>query len=163
MDPPPIWGLTSNGITPLSNGTQPDNSVIERLQPSSRGLEWDRNDCEGSMTFFRLLKLTEQGIQALRNQQETMSEIAQIITDNGGKLVGAWFTQGDYDMISIIQAEDDKAMRTISARLAVKGLYTGKTLPAMPLNDFMKRFGDGPEVAMFLETWFRAGRKDKRR
>lgn len=118
---------------------------------------------EEIMTFFRLLKLTEQGIQALRNQQETMSEIAQIITDNGGKLVGAWFTQGDYDMISIIQAEDDKAMRTISARLAVKGLYTGKTLPAMPLNDFMKRFGDGPEVAMFLETWFRAGRKDKRR
>ena len=63
----------------------------------------------------------------------------------------------------IIQAEDDKAMRTISARLAVKGLYTGKTLPAMPLTEFMRRFGDGPEVAMFLETWFRAGRKERRR
>jgi hypothetical protein len=54
-------------------------------------------------------------------------------------------------------------MRTISARLAVKGLYTGKTLPAMPLTDFMRRFGDGPEVAMFLETWFRAGRKGRGR
>ena len=115
------------------------------------------------MTFFRLLKLTEQGIQALRNQKETMGEIQKIISDNGGKLVGAWFTQGEYDLDSMIEAEDDKAMRTISARLAVKGLYTGKTLPAMPVPEFMKRFGDGPEVAMFLETWFRAGRKDKRR
>tara|TARA_B100000575_G_C22489675_1_gene322759 strand:- start:34 stop:381 length:348 start_codon:yes stop_codon:yes gene_type:complete len=115
------------------------------------------------MTFFRLLKLTEQGIQALRNQKEAVEDITRIIQDNGGKLVGAWFTQGDYDMISIIQAEDDKAMRTISARLAVKGLYTGKTLPAMPISDFIRRFGDGPEVSMFLETWFRAGRSDKRR
>jgi hypothetical protein len=47
--------------------------------------------------------------------------------------------------------------------LAVRGLYTGKTLPAMALNDFVTRFGDGPEIGMFLETWFRAGRKDKRR
>ncbi len=115
------------------------------------------------MTFFRLLKLTEQGIQALSKQKETMEEIQKIVTDNGGKLMGAWFTQGDYDMISIIQAEDDKVMRTISARLAVKGLYTGKTLPAMPLTEFMRRFGDGPEVAMFLQTWFRAGRKEGRR
>ena len=115
------------------------------------------------MTFFRLLKLTEQGIQAMRNQKETVSDVQKIITDNGGKLIGAWFTQGDYDLISIIQADDDKTMRTISARLAVKGLYTGKTLPAMPINDFRKRFGEGPEVAMFLETWFRAGRKEKRR
>jgi uncharacterized protein with GYD domain len=115
------------------------------------------------MTFFRLLRLTERGIQALRNQKESMAEIQKIIGDNGGKLVGAWFTQGDYDMISIIQAEDDKVMRTISARLAVKGLYTGKTLPAMPLKDFMQRFGEGPEMGMFIESWFRAGRKDKRR
>ena len=100
------------------------------------------------MTFFRLLKLTEQGIQALRNQQETMSRSPRSSRTTAARrrLVYA----GDYDMISIIEAEDDKAMRTISARLAVKGLYTG-SLPAMPLNDFMKRFGDGPEVAMFLE------------
>jgi len=115
------------------------------------------------MTFIRLLNLTDQGLAALRDQRGTMNEVNQIIEDNGGKLVGAWFTQGDYDLISIIDAEDDKVMRTISARLAVRGLYTGKTLPAMPLNEFVKRFGDGPEVGMFLETWFRAGRKDKRR
>ena len=115
------------------------------------------------MTFIRLLKLTDQGLQALRDQRGAMDEVNKIIEDNGGKLVGAWFTQGDYDLVSIIEAEDDKVMRTISARLAVRGLYHGKTLPAMALNDFVTRFGDGPEIGMFLETWFRAGRKDKRR
>ncbi|MGB0640092.1 MAG: GYD domain-containing protein [Myxococcota bacterium] len=115
------------------------------------------------MTFIRLLKLTEQGIQAIGKQKEAYMEVQKIIEDNGGKLVGSWFTQGEYDLISIIDTEDEKSMRTISARLAVKGLYTGKTLPAMTLEDFMRRFGDGPEVAMFLETWFRSGRKDRRR
>jgi hypothetical protein len=54
-------------------------------------------------------------------------------------------------------------MRTISARVAVKGLYTGKTLPAMEMSDFVQRFAGSPELSMFLESWFRAGRKDSRR
>ncbi len=115
------------------------------------------------MTFIRLLRLTEQGIKAIRNQHEALVEITKLIEDNGGKLVGSWFTQGEYDLISIIECEDDKVMRTISARVAVKGLYTGKTLPAMEMSDFVQRFAGSPELSMFLESWFRAGRKDSRR
>ena len=115
------------------------------------------------MTFIRLLRLTEQGIKAIRNQHQALADVTQLIEDNGGKLVGSWFTQGDYDLISIIECEDEKTMRTISARVAVKGLYTGKTLPAMEMSDFVSRFADSPELSMFLETWFRAGRTDDRR
>jgi len=115
------------------------------------------------MTFIRLLRLTEQGIKAIRDQQSALTEVTQVIEDNGGKLIGSWFTQGEYDIISIIECEDDKTMRTISARVAVKGLYTGKTLPAMEMGDFVSRFAGSPELSMFLETWFRAGRKDSRR
>ena len=100
------------------------------------------------MTFIRLLRLTDQGIKAMRNQQSTVAEVQELIESNGGTLVGSWFTQGDYD---------------ISARIAVKGLYTGKTLPAMAMGDFVARFADSPELSMFLENWFRAGRKDSRR
>lgn len=115
------------------------------------------------MTFIRLLRLTEQGIKAMRNQQSTVAEVQDLIESNGGTLVGSWFTQGEYDIISIIECADDKTMRTISARIAVKGLYTGKTLPAMAMGDFVARFADSPELSMFLENWFRAGRKDSRR
>jgi uncharacterized protein with GYD domain len=115
------------------------------------------------MTFIRLLRLTDQGVNAIQNQRESFEEISKIIIDNGGTLTGAWFTQGDYDLVSIVEAEDEKTMRTISARLAVKGLYTGKTLPAMPMETFIDKFGGGGEVGVFLEAWFRAGRKDKRR
>jgi uncharacterized protein with GYD domain len=147
-----------NGVTHYGNCRRTKPGV----QESTYGVK--QNQSPGTaMTFIRLLKLTEQGIQAISKQKEAYMEVQQIIEDNGGKLVGSWFTQGEYDLISIIDAEDEKSMRTISARLAVKGLYTGKTLPAMTLEDFMGRFGDGPEVAMFLETWFRSGRKDRRR
>lgn len=115
------------------------------------------------MTFIRLLRLTEQGIKAIRNQHTAMVEVTELIEANGGKLVGSWFTQGDFDIISIIECEDEKVMRTISARIAVKGLYTGKTLPAMEMGDFVSRFAGSPELSMFLETWFRAGRTDSRR
>jgi uncharacterized protein with GYD domain len=116
-----------------------------------------------AVTFIRLLKLTEQGIKALRDQQSAMNDIMKLIEDNGGKMVGAWFTQGDYDLISIIECEDEKAIRTIAARVAVKGYYTGKTLPAMPLADFVSQFAGNPSMSMFLESWFRAGRGGGRR
>jgi uncharacterized protein with GYD domain len=116
-----------------------------------------------AMTFIRLLKLTEQGIQALRDQQNAMNDITKIIEDNGGKMVGAWFTQGEYDLISIIECEDEKAIRTIAARVAVKGYYSGKTLPAMPIGEFVAHFAGNPSMSMFLESWFRAGRGDRRR
>ncbi len=115
------------------------------------------------MTFIRLLRLTEQGIKAIRNQQSALEDVTQLITDNGGKLLGAWFTQGDFDLVSIIECEDEQVMRTIAARVAVKGLYTGKTLPAMPMDAFVAHFNSSPEMSMFLETWFRAGRSDGRR
>jgi len=115
------------------------------------------------MTFIRLLRLTEQGIKAIRNQKDAFGEISKLIEENGGTLTAAWFTQGEYDLVSIIECEDDKVMRTISARVAVKGLYTGKTLPAMEMASFVERFNESPEMSMFLETWFRAGRTDSRR
>ena len=116
-----------------------------------------------SMVSSVCLRLALARYRSGMNREEQLAAIQKVITDNGGKLVGAWFTQGDYDLISIIDAEDDQVMRTISARLAVKGLYTGKTLPAMTMDAFIDKFGDGPEVGMFIEAWFRAGRKDKRR
>ena len=112
------------------------------------------------MTFIRLLRLTEQGINAIRNQQIALNEVTQLIEDNGGKLLGAWFTQGDYDLISIIECEDEKTIRTIAARVAVKGLYTGKTLPAMPMSEFVDHFAGNSQMSMFLESWFRAGRSE---
>lgn len=51
-------------------------------------------------------------------------------------------------------------MRRISARLAVKGLYVGKTLPAMDMVKFIETFGQSAEARLFIETWFRKGRDE---
>ena len=99
------------------------------------------------MTFFR--HQAHRAIQPETSKRRCRRSL--IITDNGGKLVGAWFTQGDYDMISIIQAEDDKAKGTISARLAVKD-STRARHSLRCRSTTAKASETGREVAMFLET-----------
>ena len=69
---------------------------------------------------------------------------------------------GDDDLVSIIECADDRVMRKISTRIAVKGLSTGKTLPAMSMDDFVDRFGNSAEMGVFLESGFRAGRQRRR-
>ncbi|MDP6933507.1 MAG: GYD domain-containing protein [Myxococcota bacterium] len=111
--------------------------------------------------FIRLLRLTDQGMQMLRDQQTAFQEMGEVIQKGGGKLVAAWVTQGEYDIISVIDAPDDKAMRQISGKVAVKGYYTGKTLPAIPVNEFIRTFGQSAQSSMFVESWFRASRQQR--
>lgn len=41
------------------------------------------------MTFIHLLRLTDEGLQAIQNQKQAFEEVRDIIQSNGGDLKGA--------------------------------------------------------------------------
>jgi uncharacterized protein with GYD domain len=111
--------------------------------------------------YIRLLKLTEEGMKLFKTQKNALEEINGAIEAAGGKLVAAWVTQGNYDLVSVIEAPDPETMKEISNAVKGKGYYRGQTLPAIPIDEFVETFGRSGHFGTFLETWFRADKKNR--
>jgi len=81
-------------------------------------------------TYITLAKWTDQGV---RNAKETVRRAASFRSDlerRGAKLLGIYWTQGQYDTVSIIEAPD--AQTAMAAVLAIGSLgnVRTETLPA---------------------------------
>jgi uncharacterized protein with GYD domain len=109
--------------------------------------------------YIRLLTLTDDGIEALKRQAETVTAVATAVSELGGELLHSWICQnGRYDIVAIIEAPDDKTMRKIAAKTSSMRLYMGETMSAMPVSEFVETFGSNPQAAVWVESWFRQGR-----
>ena len=112
--------------------------------------------------YIRLLKLTDEGVEALKTQAATFGAVSTAVAEQGGELLHAWVCQnGRYDIVAIIEAPDDKTMRKISAKTSSMRLYTGETMSAMPVSEFIATFGANPQAAVWVEAWFRQGRSSR--
>jgi uncharacterized protein with GYD domain len=86
-------------------------------------------------TYVSLIKFTDQGI---RNAKDTVQRAGAFRSDlerRGGKLVSIYWTQGQYDIVTTIEAPDDQT--AMAALLAVAGLgnVRTETLRAFTEND----------------------------
>lgn len=84
-------------------------------------------------TFIRLASLTEQGIKNIQNFRAMANEAREIMEGHGVKLVQAWATLGEYDVVAIIEAPDAKTAATVSALISARGNFRAKTLSAVPI------------------------------
>lgn len=86
-------------------------------------------------TFIRLASLTEQGIKNVQNFRAMVAEAREIMESHGVKLVQAWATLGEYDVVAIIDAPDAKSAAQVSALVAARGNFRAKTLSAVPISE----------------------------
>ena len=76
-------------------------------------------------TYVSLVKFTDQGV---RNAKDTVQRAGAFRGDmerRGGKLVSIYWTQGQYDIVTTIEAPDDQT--AMAALLAVAGLGNVRT------------------------------------
>lgn len=88
--------------------------------------------------YVRLVKLTEQGVRNLNGFQKSFDEIKKIQKGENAKLIGAYATLGRYDFVAILEAPDDKTALKLSAKVGSKGDLKIETLPAIPMEEFIK-------------------------
>ena len=88
--------------------------------------------------FIRLSRLTEKANQNLQNMEQMLAEAQKIIEDNGARILQAYVILGEYDVVTIMEAPDEKTAAKIGALIATRGSFRAETLAAIPVEDFIK-------------------------
>ncbi len=81
-------------------------------------------------TYIALWKFTDQGA---KNIKETVQRSRQTREENerrGFKVIGLWWTQGEYDLVSIVEAPSEEAMMAGLLNIAAAGNVRSHTLRA---------------------------------
>jgi uncharacterized protein with GYD domain len=81
-------------------------------------------------TYVVLYRFTEQGRQNIKG---TVRRAAQIRKENerrGFKVIGSWWTQGQYDLVSVLDAPTEASMVAGLFSIAEAGNVTSETLRA---------------------------------
>ena len=88
--------------------------------------------------FIRLAHLTEKANQNLQNMEQMLAEANAIIAENGAKILHAYVILGEYDVVTIMEAPDQQTAAKIGALIATKGSFRAETLPAIPVEEFIR-------------------------
>ncbi|MBN1794474.1 MAG: GYD domain-containing protein [Candidatus Omnitrophica bacterium] len=86
--------------------------------------------------FIQLANLTETGVKKIDEFPVLLSSAAQIIVQNGARLIDAYATLGRYDLVLVIDAPSDSSAAKISALIAAQGNFRAETLSAISIEDF---------------------------
>jgi uncharacterized protein with GYD domain len=93
--------------------------------------------------YILLINWTQQGINRLKDTvSDRYSSFKASLEKAGGKLTGAYFTMGEYDMVVVIEAPNDEAVMTLMLKLGSAGNARTKTLKAFAAEEGMKIIKD---------------------
>jgi uncharacterized protein with GYD domain len=80
--------------------------------------------------YVLLINWTEQGISKINESPDRFSSFKAMVEKVGGKLIGGYYTFGEYDVVIIIEAPDDEAVMSLMLKVGSAGNVRTKTLKA---------------------------------
>jgi uncharacterized protein with GYD domain len=94
--------------------------------------------------YIFLTNWTEQGISQLseKHEVEATSSFKASLENAGGKLIGAYYTFGEYDLVIIIEAPNDEVVMSLMLKVGSAGNVRTKTLKAFTAEEGMKIIKD---------------------
>jgi len=92
------------------------------------------------MAFFILLsKLTDEGRRTIKSKPERIKEVNKEMEAMGGKVIAQYAVLGEYDFVTILEALDNETVAKISIEMGARGTVQITSLPAIPVDDFIKK------------------------
>ena len=88
--------------------------------------------------FILLTKLTSDGVKTIKNNPDRIAEVNSEMEQIGLKVHHQWATLGQYDFVSVVEADSAEAMAKASVELGSRGTTVNETLNAIPSDDFAK-------------------------
>ena len=89
-------------------------------------------------TYVMLTNLTPEGVQTLKNNPGRVGEVNKEVEQLGVKVKEQLATLGQFDFITVVEAQDDQTMAKVSIELGSRGTMSSQTLAAMPAEDLAK-------------------------
>jgi uncharacterized protein with GYD domain len=88
--------------------------------------------------YILLINWTEQGIGKINESADRYSSFKTLVEKAGGKLIGGYYTFGEYDVVIIIEAPNDEAVMSLMLKVGSAGNVRTKTLKAFTADEGMK-------------------------
>jgi uncharacterized protein with GYD domain len=86
-------------------------------------------------SYVVLYRFTEQGRRTIKGTVQRAKEIMAENERRGFKVVGYYWTQGQYDLVSIVEAPDEAAMMSGLFSIAEAGNAVSETLRAFTADE----------------------------
>jgi uncharacterized protein with GYD domain len=81
-------------------------------------------------TYVVLYKFTDEGAQHIRSTVERAGQVQQENAQKGFKITGLYWTQGQYDVVAVVEAPDEQSMLAGLFNIAAAGNVRSETLRA---------------------------------
>jgi uncharacterized protein with GYD domain len=88
--------------------------------------------------YILLINWTEQGIGKINESSDRYSSFKTSVEKAGGKLIGGYYTFGEYDVVIIIEAPNDEAVMSLMLKVGSAGNVRTKTLKAFTADEGSK-------------------------
>jgi uncharacterized protein with GYD domain len=89
-------------------------------------------------TYILLSSLTDEGAKTIKTNPDRIKEVNAELEKMGVRVVSQYATLGSYDFVNVVEAADNATIARVSAELASRGSIKITTLPAIPIDEFIK-------------------------
>ncbi|WP_455364965.1 GYD domain-containing protein [[Eubacterium] cellulosolvens] len=80
--------------------------------------------------YITLFKYTEQGVKNIKESPQRVASFKAEVEKAGGKVIGFYYTFGEYDGVTIIEGSNDEAVMAVLIGVGRAGNVHTKTLKA---------------------------------
>lgn len=92
-------------------------------------------------TYVTLIKWTEQGIKDVKSTVDRAEQARQAIEQLGGQMPTVFWTQGAYDLVSIVDFPDEETAMAFLLNLGQLGNLRTETLRAFSAEEMRRILG----------------------
>lgn len=89
-------------------------------------------------TYVLLTRVTSAGVKTIQSNPRRIKEVNREIEALGCRIVAQYATLGRYDFVNIVEAKDNETIARVSANLGARGTVQIETLPAIPVETFIR-------------------------
>jgi uncharacterized protein with GYD domain len=82
------------------------------------------------ITYIGLLSFTDKGLQSIKDTTKRAAAAKEAAKKHGVNMRDVFWTLGDYDVVCVIEAEDEAALTAFSIATAQQGNVRTRTLRA---------------------------------
>jgi uncharacterized protein with GYD domain len=90
-------------------------------------------------TYIILSKLTDEGRRTLKQKPERIMEVNREVENMGVKVEKQYALLGEYDFLNIVEANDNETVMKMSMEIGARGSVQFTTLPALPIEQLIKK------------------------
>ena len=92
-------------------------------------------------TYVVLYRFTDQGRKNIKSTVKRAEEVQRENEAKGFKVVGHYWTQGRYDLVTVVEAPDEESMMSGLFSIAEAGNVSSETLRAFSDEDMQRLLG----------------------